>query len=360
MGYQVQENREGKVQISRSNNFDLLRFLLAFSVCLHHLGVLTKSPEMNQIASFLHPIITQAVPSFFVISGFLIFMSYENSKSIREYTEKRAKRILPAYVLVVVLCSLFGVLRTDLPWNQYFNMSWCKYLIANLTFLNSIQPSLPGVFTTNPLPSIVNGSLWTIKIEIMFYASVPVFSWLFRKYNKLWLIGIFYCLSIAYREILTYFSHELGNSTLLELSRQLPGQLSFFLSGALILYYLDFFRKYYKYFLGLAIAILTLNFAESIPIVNSFVPLSLAVTVISIALYTPHINLFTKYGDLSYGIYIYHFPIIQTLISLGLFRFNPYLGFGTLMLMMFSASYLSWHLLEKKFMQRRPSKALLT
>ena len=62
---------------------------------------------------------------------------------------------------------------------------------ANLIFLNFVHPTLPGVFEGNQL-SEVNGALWTLKIEVMFYAAVPLLAWAFRKLGRLPVIAAVY------------------------------------------------------------------------------------------------------------------------------------------------------------------------
>ena len=90
----------------RQNNFDLLRFLFAFVVLLVHAHVLSGADELSILSEVLSSEI--AVRSFFVVSGFLIFMSYENSRSLRSYFEKRVRRIYPAYFSIVVICVGIG------------------------------------------------------------------------------------------------------------------------------------------------------------------------------------------------------------------------------------------------------------
>ena len=79
----------------RQNNFDLLRFLFAFIVLLVHAHVLSGADELSILSAVLSSEI--AVKSFFVVSGFLIFMSYENSRSLRSYFENRGEKQLSSF-----------------------------------------------------------------------------------------------------------------------------------------------------------------------------------------------------------------------------------------------------------------------
>jgi peptidoglycan/LPS O-acetylase OafA/YrhL len=82
-----------------NNNFDLLRLLFAGMVCLVHAYQLSGQADLLWITRFCSSQI--AVESFFVLSGFLIFMSYEKSSSLYSYFSKRIRRIYPAYFIVV-------------------------------------------------------------------------------------------------------------------------------------------------------------------------------------------------------------------------------------------------------------------
>jgi len=86
------------------NNFDLLRFLFAGAVCLVHAYQLSGYESLAWIVSVLSSAV--AVKSFFVVSGFLIFMSFERSSSIASYAKKRIRRIYPAYATVVLMSAV--------------------------------------------------------------------------------------------------------------------------------------------------------------------------------------------------------------------------------------------------------------
>jgi peptidoglycan/LPS O-acetylase OafA/YrhL len=105
-----------------------------------------------------------------------------------------------------------------------------------LTFLNFIHPMLPGLFENNTL-SVVNGALWTLKIEVMFYVSVPFIAFLFRKWGHFKVMVVLYCLSVGYASVLTSLSVSANSDLFLVLARQLPGQLSYFLSGIYIIHF---------------------------------------------------------------------------------------------------------------------------
>ena len=145
------------------------------------------------------------VKVFFIMSGFLIFYSYIKNPNLKNYIRKRTKRILPPYLLVVILCFIIGSFITNLRITEYLQSGESySYLINNILFLNFLQPTLPGVFENNPIQA-VNGSLWTMKVEIMFYISVPIVFYLLKKYNKLWvMIGIF-VFSILYEQCLLIY-----------------------------------------------------------------------------------------------------------------------------------------------------------
>src|SRR5690606_8838181 len=129
-----------------------------------------------------------------------------------------------------ILFAIFLVIVSSESIENYFSFAWIKYTISNLVFLNFLQPTLPGVFDSNKLAA-VNGALWTLKIEVMFYLSVPIVVFLFRKFSYLPFIILIYCSSVAYAKLFIAAAEYTGTGAYLELGRQLPGQLSYFRAG---------------------------------------------------------------------------------------------------------------------------------
>jgi peptidoglycan/LPS O-acetylase OafA/YrhL len=326
------------------NNFDLLRLLFATIVCLVHAQTLSGFTQLAWISQLLSSSV--AVKSFFVVSGFLIFMSYERSSSFKSYAIKRIRRIYPAYFVVVMLCALSLVIISAKPAN-YFSPSWLKYLLANLSFLNFLQPTLPGVFESNSLHA-VNGALWTLKIEVLFYLSVPVFVLLFRRFSTLPVLIIAYSLSILYALIMQNIAKNTGAAIFLELSRQLPAQLCYFLSGAFFYYKLLYFEKHIYCFLGLAIGALIINSTYPLAI---FEPFALATIIVFLGLFF-YLGNFGKFGDFSYGVYILHFPIIQLVLHLGWLNDKPWYFLITIIFMTAISAIAMWHIVEKRFLLR--------
>jgi peptidoglycan/LPS O-acetylase OafA/YrhL len=327
------------------NNFDLLRLLFAGTVCLFHAYELSGFQQLYIVASFLSSAV--AVKAFFVVSGFLIFMSFERSASFTAYAIKRIRRIYPAYFTVVMLSAVCLTAVSSKNIGDYFTFSWVKYVFANLAFLNFLQPTLPGVFDANKL-AIVNGALWTLKIEVMFYLSVPLFVFLFRKFAHLPILVIVYCSSVAYAKLLTVVAERTGSGIYLELGRQLPGQLSYFMAGAFFYYFLPLFKRRIEYFMVAAVSVLSANILFPLPILE---PLALATVVAFFGLFL-YVGNFGKYGDFSYGVYILHFPIIQLLLLSGWYRESPWYFLITVILMTTGGAIAMWHLVEKRFLFR--------
>ncbi|HMJ33995.1 MAG TPA: acyltransferase [Baekduia sp.] len=156
---------------TRRNSFDLLRLAAALAVLVSHSFALAgdREPHVGSLA-----LGTIAVLVFFAISGFLITQSWILEPRLLTFLGKRALRIMPALVAVLVLCALvLGLVATTLPPTDYLTDAgvW-KYVGANALMKTTYE--LPGVFTSNPFPGAVNGSLWTLKHEVRCYLLVAM------------------------------------------------------------------------------------------------------------------------------------------------------------------------------------------
>lgn len=329
----------------KHNNFTFLRFLLAGVVVMEHVHELSGAHAIDALTAHFSG--TLAVKGFFVLSGILVFMSYENSKSVGSYFSKRIRRIYPAYFMIVMLCAIgLPALSESFSLKYYCSSAWLKYVVSNLFFLNFLEPSLPGVFEGNKL-SAVNGSLWTLKIEMMFYFSVPIIVYLYRRYGRFVVMVGLYVLSAAYLCLMRALAEKTGASIYLFLSHQLPGQLMYFIAGSCMYYYLPWIERRLFFVVGLAIAVCVVNAFYPLILLE---PLAVAVFVTVFGLYRYFGN-FDKYGDLSYGVYILHFPIIQVLIVYGCFQKNPYQSLMMTIILVILGAFASWNLVEKRFLK---------
>jgi peptidoglycan/LPS O-acetylase OafA/YrhL len=322
--------------MSTQNNFDVIRLILAFTVFLAHSHELSQSSDLKPLILLLSSKV--AVEAFFVISGFLIIMSYEKSVSLSNYARKRVRRIYPAYIVSLVFFATILPFIEEAPARTYISFDYFKYLIFNAIFLNFISPSLPGVFETNPIQAI-NGALWTIKIEVMFYMCIPLIAWMCRKTHPGVILAALYVMGVTYSNI----SESLGWNTL---AKQLPGQLQFFAAGMGVYYLYDRIIKFRWHCLVAVIAGFLLHYMR---LSDFLYPISLALTIYFFAFRVPTINL-SRIGDLSYGVYIVHFPILQTLISFGMFDKSGWKGLLLASFLVLSGAFLMWHLVEKRFL----------
>ncbi|MBV6477217.1 MAG: acyltransferase [Rhodocyclaceae bacterium] len=328
------------------NSFDLLRLLFAGAVCLVHVANLSGRAELAWIDRVLSS--TVAVKAFFVVSGFLVFMSFERSRTLAEYAGKRVRRIYPAYCAVVLLCAVGLAPFSSLAARDYFfSPDWLKYVAANLAFLNFLQPTLPGVFAGNPVAA-VNGALWTLKIEAMFYLAVPVCVWLSRRHGRFAVLAAIYVASVAYEWILSALASRGGGALYAELARQLPGQMSYFVSGAFFFYYLPLLERRPAWFALPALLILVADRSVPLPVLE---PFALATVVVCCGLFLSAGN-WARYGDFSYGLYVLHFPIVQLLVQEGWLRGQPLAFLATAVALALAAAFCMWHLVELPFLRR--------
>jgi peptidoglycan/LPS O-acetylase OafA/YrhL len=163
--------------IHRSNGFDGLRISAAAMVIYGHAFPLTGHIAPGLLANAVQTI---GVKVFFVISGFLITRSWQSDPSLVRFWSKRALRIMPGLIGICLLTILIaGPLLTELSIKEYFaNGLPFKYL-----WNVALYPvySLPGLFRNNTYPIAVNGSLWSLPVEVSMYCGVPILVGHYRK-----------------------------------------------------------------------------------------------------------------------------------------------------------------------------------
>lgn len=336
------------------NNLDCLRLIFAGIVVLFHLYALSLIPAFSVFDRYLSA--TFAVRAFFVISGLLIYRSYMRSSSLTSYLDKRVRRIYPAYFTVVVLAAVALCSLSTLPVSQYYGAGFWKYLGANLIFLNFLAPSLPGVFTGNDLAT-VNGSLWTLKIEVAFYLFVPVMHYLCNRFGTKKVIGAIILFSCSWKygfAFLASIDHSHIIDTLggpqnlyLKIDEQFPSQLVYFCAGILLLLYYDRLKHHFVAISCITAGLYLLDHFFTGGVLDVFWISGL----VFVGGFWRYFGNFAKYGDISYGVYIVHFPILQALIDLGLARLSSALFLVASIALVVLTSFLMWHLVESRFLK---------
>lgn len=297
-------------KIQKENGFTAIRIFCALIVVYEHFIILTgvKLPilELRGIA----------VNVFFILSGFWVTRSLYTSKSLLEFYKKRVKKIFPAYLTVVFAAAILLVFISTLTIRQYFTDSgFWKYLVANICTLNFIHPSLPGVFNGEP----VNGSLWTIKVELGFYIILPLIDFLCigKKnngggYRCVGILALIYLLSALYVILIPHLveKYHLPSSIV----NQLPAYMSYFSVGMFCFFFYEkLFTLWKKLIIPSAIILVLCIYLKNICLTAFIEPLALCFVVMWIALKAKLLFIFAKIYDFSYLLYLVHYPIIMVI-----------------------------------------------
>lgn len=330
----------------RDNNFDALRLVFASMVVLYHMGILSQAPSL---AWSLHVSASFAVQAFFVVSGFLVTMSFENSSSVKSYAFKRLRRITPAYIGVVIAAAVGLSTISTLPLDEYFtNRELWRYVVFNLVLSNFSAPSLPGVFQSNYM-TVVNGSLWTIKIEVAFYGLVPFIVWATRRAGTFKVLATIFIASIIWRLGFGTAAAATGMEIYGKLAKQLPGQLCFFAGGAWAYFRTRDGRSISGLFAAAGIAVYAVSEGWFYDLAA---PLAVTAVVYWAAIAGPRMPAAAKHGDFSYGVYLYHFPLIQTFVALGLYQWSPLAGWVASVTVVVFCAVMSWRFVEHPMLHR--------
>lgn len=295
-----------------SNNFDDLRLAAASMVVLGHAYVLTGRPGDEPLAAHtgIGGFGELGVSVFFVISGFLVTMSYERLKDLRAFLANRCLRILPGLAGALVLTALvLGPLVTSLPGSAYFTrpQTWL-YVLRNLA-LYPVTYRLPGVFEHNPYPDAVNGSLWTLRLEFSFYLAVPVLA----RLNLLNRRGL---TAVAFVALVLWWAVLAAGPRLPPVAILATRNFYLFAAGAALYAWRDapVLRRPWP----TAAAALAFLAVLGQPAAGAWLgPAILPLLTIGIALRpVPGLRAAARFGDFSYGIYIYAFPVEQVLAQM--------------------------------------------
>lgn len=294
----------------RKNSFDIARFVAASLVLVSHSFVLTGHAEPavgdGSLGAF-------AVNVFFIMSGFLITQSWIQYPRFMVFMIKRSLRIFPALIVVCAMSILVLGFFSSLPYGTYLKTPGAVQYMNNIMLFNTTY-GLPGVFAGNVYPGAVNGSLWTLAYEFVMYLSIAFLGalFLFRRWSA---IGIWFgLLLLNFSQMFDPFKRIL-NFNLFYLDARLLARLALlFYSGVVLQVLVKRVRYRAIYWLpALALFFVVVHFYPASTTVLS--GLLLAYGVLGFC-QLPIFSGFGRYGDFSYGIYVYAFVVQQVVAHL--------------------------------------------
>ncbi len=341
------------MDISRKNNFDLIRLMAALQVfyghALKHLDVPVQSwawAKVNWLIGCFH-----GVPIFFVISGFLIAKSWESNRDDgRQYFVNRFLRIYPALWLGLGLTLTCMIVSGSIDGTVLSSNGFWTWLVGQVTFFQFFTPDCLrsyGVGTPN-------GSLWTIPVELQFYLLVPLIAWAAGRFRGRLGGNVFIgaCAVFSFVLYALFIDQKETASEMKLFFMTFVPQIWMFLFGMLLYRNYDVLQRMvngkalFWFGLYLIMAIVESSVGKWAPLefvsgaVMAFFVVSAAFTCSGVT------SLLLRGQDLSYGMYVYHMIIINLFVHIGFG--GTVVSMAAAFACVLAASAVSWNMLEKK------------
>jgi peptidoglycan/LPS O-acetylase OafA/YrhL len=337
--------RLGDYTAGRDNNIQLLRLLSAASVIAFHSYAFTGHMENDPVwrATSDTNFGALGVRCFFVLSGFLVTQSWLRHPRLPAFLAARVLRIYPALFAAVALTILLAGLSSPLPWSRFLfdpitiDYAWRNALAWQVRF------DLPGAFATNPFPGGSNGSLWTLPIELRLYVGVAIAGIAGILVRRNLCAAVFVALVALFALKPEWLPLEPNDPGVPELALLFGlGSLAYVWRSTLPL--------------SLAATVAAILFYAWNPLGFGRGPVATLILcyLVLVLAYHPWLKwrAFNRIGDYSYGLYVFAFPVQQTIV----FRM-PSLTPGELFAFSFLATLVlavaSWHVLEKPALRLR-------
>lgn len=304
--------------INRNNNFGMLHLMASFFVLYGHQYRLLNQLPPVVLGNQIHEL---GVKTIFLISGYLIAkslfsMTCGRKKVTAVYLVKRIGRLFPEFLFCLIITAfLIAPLFTTLTVKEYFyNMDSIVFYIKNNLFLYPIF-HLPGVFADNPFAGTVNGSLWTMPLEVAMYLCFLLIMLFFREKNRQRIVytlfgaGIFilWSIKIIYLPEARWVFYGTDWAAALY-------DIVYFVIGGGIYFWKPKFDIQKSFFLLLLLGIFNFNVAFGREII-CMAALSCCIFSLGFA-EKQSLNLPWLHPECAYGVYLWGFPVQQCIINL--------------------------------------------
>jgi peptidoglycan/LPS O-acetylase OafA/YrhL len=301
----------GELAVGKDNNFNLLRLLAAFAVLISHSFAMLGQAEPFT-ASVGKNLGAMAVDVFFVTSGFLVCASLMRSRNALDYLRARAFRIFPAlWVMLFFSVFVLGAFFSRLDFASYLHetQTW-RYFFKNAVLMGGVEFYLAGMFEQNQLAGIVNGSLWSMIYELSMYVllllTCSVYFYVAKFHSHAWALVVAFAVFLC-----AWFVSD--RFYLLEHFQFLRFVWFFFIASTFywIRYRLPMSGKIVACIVAAGLIALFISGHAFLIVYYLALPY-----VIFYLAYMPSgkIRAFNRFGDYSYGVYLYAFPLQQALL----------------------------------------------
>ena len=345
------------------NSFDAIRLGLATLVVFEHSYFLISNrvdgEPLYRLTGGQYNSGAFAVCMFFAISGFLVTRSWIMTQNLPRYLAKRVARIVPGFLVATfAACVLLGPLVATDPAQFLAEQKW---LAVGISAVALRQVGVAGVLAGNAV-SLVHGTLWTIKYEFDCYLLIALIGSVgLLSPRRAWMIYLpgFAALFAARAGWLRLPVFDHGFAALLISSPdQWPSLFPFFFAGSALYLYREYIAKTAALFAG---AVLLLALSSMIGGLYWALLIGGTYAVVYLALSSSaHLVLFGKRVDLSYGVYLYGWPVAQSFLYFTHQKLSPLPLFALTMVITVVIAYASWCLVERPSlgMLKRPGRAV--
>ncbi|BBZ01775.1 acyltransferase [Mycolicibacterium chitae] len=325
----------------RNNALNALRLVLATEVILFHsfpvTGHVVYSPAVLQL------LFSVGVDGFFALSGFLITASWLRDPHVRDYVLARALRILPGFYVCLLLTAfviapLSVAIQGGSPMKLLLSSAPVDYVLKNLGVIH-LQFDVAGTPADIPFAGIWNASLWSLIWELMCYLAVAGLGIVgLAKFR--WVSPVILVLATAGAAMLPPLTFP-GEWTIPQLAMRTAIMFS---AGAALYQWRDVIPARWSLVAVCAAIVAVAGTMPDYRLIGGL-PLAYAVVVSGILVKSNRMNVRT---DISYGMYIYAFPIQQLLAVAGLSNLNPFVFFVVSTAATLPMAAASWFLVEKR------------
>jgi peptidoglycan/LPS O-acetylase OafA/YrhL len=323
----------------RDNNTPLLRLLAATAVIAFHSCALTNRWTDDPLYRLTGDTNLGAVGvnCFFVLSGFLVTQSWLQRAHLPAFLAARVLRIYPALIAAVVVSILLAGVSSAVPWGAFLTDPMTITFARHNALGWRVEYFLPGAFKSNPYPNAVNGSLWTMPVELRLYVGVAILGAcgvLARR--RVW--------AVTFVVLLVVFIIKPGWLPLPTRDKAVFDLALLFALGSLAYAWRE---RIPLSLVAVAVGMLLYVWNPGGAVRGHWLGVLTVYSVLVLA-YHPRAQApsFNRGGDYSYGLYVYAFPVQQLIVHL-----VPGLTTIELLIPAFAVTLalaaISWHFLER-------------